>query len=61
MVLKNPFDGTVSCNRVNDVSVSATLPSYHLCQYYVTSVSRSDCSVTHVFTSRNKFDHTTLL
>ena len=51
----------MSCNRVNGVSVSATLPSYHLSLHYVTSVRGQDHSVTYMFSSTYKFQYITVL
>ena len=43
----NNHVGTVSCNRVSGVSVSATLPLHYLFLHYVTSVRGPDHSLTH--------------
>ena len=47
----NNFDGTMSCNRVNGVSVSAVRPPCHLFLHYVTSVRGQDHSITCMFST----------
>ena len=43
------FDGSVSCNRVNGVSVSATPPLYRLLLHCVTSARAPTLCVTDTF------------
>ena len=43
LLMLNNFDATVSCNKMNGVSVSATLPSHHLFLHYVSIYHLSLC------------------